>query len=85
MDEDHGNVALECRDCAFRAAFDALGTARVALEEHESETGHAVDWEIDRVAPGVEQAGADAGVCGIPGCENPESALLEWSDREDGG
>lgn len=76
------NVVVECRECAYRESFSRLGRARVALEDHESATGHVADWEIDRVASGVERAGADAGICGLPGCENPDSPLLAWSDRD---
>ncbi|MWV39034.1 hypothetical protein [Natrialba sp. INN-245] len=76
---DEGNVVIECHDCAFRESFANLGRARIALDDHESETGHSVDWEIDSVAPGVERAGADAGICGVPDCENPDSALLDWN------
>lgn len=83
MNEGDGNVLLECRECAFRASFSRLGRARVALDAHEAETGHVVDWEIERVASGVERAGADAGVCGLPGCENPDSPLLEWDRADD--
>lgn len=83
MDEGTGNVLLECRECTFERSFATLGRARVALADHESETGHVVDWEIERVASGVERAGADAGVCGIPGCENPDSTLLDWEQADD--
>ena len=76
MDRDH--VAVECRDCEFRESFANLGRARLALDEHESSTGHDVDWQINRVDAGVEQAGADAGVCGVDGCENPDSPLVDW-------
>ncbi|ARS90886.1 DUF7542 family protein [Natrarchaeobaculum aegyptiacum] len=76
------NVVIECRGCAYRESFSRLGRARVALADHESETGHVVDWEIERVAAGVERAGEDAGVCGIPGCENPGSPLLDWPERD---
>lgn len=84
-----GNVAVECRDCGFRESHRNLGTARAALDEHESETGHSVDWEIRRVAGGVERAGDDAGVCGIPGMTNPDSPLLNQQgpneEQEDAG
>ncbi|WP_253736702.1 DUF7542 family protein [Halohasta salina] len=80
MDTDH--VVIECRDCEFRASFPNLGRARLALADHESEQGHDVDWEIDRVAAGVARAGADAGVCGVDGCENPDSPLLDRQAAE---
>ncbi|GEM_PF-174198 len=73
MDAD--SIVIECRDCDFQESFTNLGRARVALDEHES-AGHEVDWQINQVAAGVERAGADAGVCGVDGCENPDSPLL---------
>lgn len=76
MNADH--VAIECLDCDFSASFSNLGRARLALDDHESSTGHDIDWQIDRVDAGVAQAGADAGVCGVDGCENPDSPLLDW-------
>nr|WP_233340930.1 hypothetical protein [Haloprofundus sp. MHR1] len=75
---DEGNIVIECRDCTLVESFANLGRARVALDDHESETGHSVDWQINRVAAGVERAGADAGVCGISGCVNADSPLLDW-------
>lgn len=74
MDDDR--VVIECRDCELRESFPNLGRARLALDEHESASGHAVDWQIRRLDPGVEQAGADAGVCGIAGSESPGSPLV---------
>ncbi|WP_440992055.1 DUF7542 family protein [Haloarchaeobius baliensis] len=81
---NEGNVEVECTDCEYRESFRNLRTARVALDEHESESGHSVDWDIERVDNGVERAGADAGVCGIPGMANPDSPLLDGrpSDEE---
>jgi hypothetical protein len=76
-------VVVECRDCDFRETFPNLGKARVALDGHESDTGHDVDWEIGHVASGVEQAGADAGICGVPGCANLDSPLLDWQTLDD--
>jgi len=80
---DH-NVVIACRDCDLRESFPNLGRARVALAAHESELGHDVDWQINRVEAGVEQAGADAGVCGIPGCANAESPLVDHASADDG-
>lgn len=77
------NVEVTCLDCAFQESHAALGRARVALAAHASETGHDVDWTINRVAVGVERAGADAGVCGIDGCENQDSPLLDWHKTAD--
>ncbi|RKD89064.1 DUF7542 family protein [Halopiger aswanensis] len=75
-------VVVECRDCEFRESFTNLRRARVALDDHES-TGHDVDWQIDRVAAGVERAGADAGICGMPDCENPDTPLLDRQPSDD--
>ncbi|MFD1643016.1 DUF7542 family protein [Halohasta litorea] len=80
MGADH--VVIECLDCEFRESFPNLGRARLALDDHESSTGHDIDWQIDRVDVGVAQAGADAGVCGVDGCENPDSPLLDWQSDE---
>lgn len=80
---DEGNVVIECRDCGFCESFANLRSARVALSDHESETAHSVDWQINRVAAGVEQAGADAGICGVSGCTNTDSALLDWQQSDD--
>jgi len=77
------NVVIACRDCDFQESFPNLGRARVALDAHESEQGHDVDWQINRVEAGVAQAGADAGVCGVAGCENPESPLLDHASSAD--
>ncbi|NGM70427.1 hypothetical protein G6M89_15695 [Natronolimnobius sp. AArcel1] len=77
------NIVVTCTDCGFRESFSTLRDARVALAEHESTTGHTADWEINGLAPGVEQAGADAGVCGSPECGNSESPLLEWDTPDD--
>lgn len=73
-----GSVVVECRNCEFLASYANLGRARVALNKHEVGTGHDVDWQINHVTAGVEQAGADAGICGTTNCENPDSALLDW-------
>ncbi|QLC34837.1 hypothetical protein EFA46_011280 (plasmid) [Halarchaeum sp. CBA1220] len=75
------NVVVECRDCAFREAVRNLGRARVALDDHETATGHEADWEIRHVAAGVERAGADAGVCGDESCSNPETPLLDYREE----
>lgn len=70
-------VLVRCADCAYEETFDSLGRARTALDDHERATSHAVDWEIGGLAPGVERAGDDAGVCGREGCANPDSPLLD--------
>lgn len=77
------NVEIACRDCEFRESFPNLGRARLALDAHESERDHDVDWQINRVEAGVERAGADAGVCGISGCANPDSPLLDHASSTD--
>ena len=79
----NNSVEIACRDCDFQDSFPNLGRARLALDAHESEQGHDVDWQINRVEAGVAQAGADAGVCGISGCENPESPLLDHASSTD--
>ncbi|THE64695.1 hypothetical protein D8Y22_11295 [Salinadaptatus halalkaliphilus] len=80
---DEANVVIECRDCEFRSSFPHVGSARVALEDHESALGHDVDWQINRVDAGVERAGADAGICGGSGRVNADSPLLEWREADD--
>lgn len=69
-------VEVRCSDCAYAATYDSLRRARTALDDHEREAGHAVDWEIRRLSRGVERAGDDAGVCGRDGCANPDSPLV---------
>jgi len=46
---------------------------------HEFEMGHDVDWQINRVDAGVEQAGSDAGICGS-GCGKSDSPLVDWQN-----
>jgi hypothetical protein len=76
-------VVVRCADCPFESEYDRLSAARTALDDHESTTGHEVAWEIESLADGVSQAGADAGVCGRPECANEDSPLLdpERADR----
>jgi len=69
-------VAVDCVDCAFSTTYRKLSDARIALDEHESTTGHEVAWEIETLAAGVTQAGADAGVCGHPECTNEDTPLV---------
>mgnify|MGYP006295518437 CR=1 FL=1 len=70
-------VRVRCADCEYEGAFDSLRRARTALDDHERAAGHTVEWDIDRLSPGVERAGDDAGVCGREGCANPDSPLLD--------
>ncbi|QZP39489.1 DUF7542 family protein [Halobaculum magnesiiphilum] len=72
-------VLVRCDECSYEETFGSLRAARTALDEHERETAHTVDWYIGGLPPGVERAGDDAGVCGREGCANPDSPLL---DRE---
>ncbi len=71
-----GSVTVACTECNFDRAFDRLSEARVALATHEEETGHAADWRIDRLSPGVERAGDEAGICGRPGCTDTDSPIV---------
>lgn len=73
------DVLVRCDDCSYEETFRSLRAARTALDEHERETAHALDWYIGGLSAGVERAGDDAGVCGRDGCANPDSPLL---DRE---
>ncbi|MGM0605084.1 MAG: DUF7542 family protein, partial [Halobacteriota archaeon] len=69
-------VTVSCLDCSFREEFSRLSIARETLSTHAEDTGHEVTWDIHRLAAGVEQAGADAGVCGIPSLANEDSPLI---------
>lgn len=75
-------VAVRCADCSFESTHDRLPDARTALDDHESATGHDVAWEIESLAAGVSQAGADAGVCGRPECANEDSPLVDPALRD---
>lgn len=74
---DRTRVVVSCGDCRFEATHERLRTAREALADHEAETGHVVEWRIGSLAPGVERAGADAGVCGLPTRANADSPLVD--------
>jgi len=71
------DVLVRCDDCQYRETFESLRAARTALDDHEREADHSADWYIGGLSEGVERAGADAGVCGRDGCENPDSPLLD--------
>ena len=75
-------VTVRCHDCSFATTHDRLRDARTAVDDHESTTGHDVDWTIESVATGVSKAGADAGVCGRPECANEESPLVDPTPPE---
>ena len=69
-------VVVACDDCSFESTHAKLRSARTTLDDHRSETGHAVDWRIESLSGGVERAGAAAGVCGVPGLVDEDSPLL---------
>ncbi|WP_049983490.1 hypothetical protein [Halorubrum sp. BV1] len=73
---DRTRVTVMCADCSFESEHERLRDARVALDDHAA-TGHDVQWEIESLAAGVTQAGADAGVCGRPECTTADSPLLD--------
>ncbi|GAB3419656.1 hypothetical protein GCM10027435_21300 [Haloparvum alkalitolerans] len=68
-------VTVTCPDCDLRERFETLRPAREHVARHRRETGHEPDWEIGGLSPGVERAGADAGVCGRERCGNPDTPL----------
>ncbi|GAB3694952.1 DUF7542 family protein [Halorubrum pallidum] len=76
---DRTRVTVTCVDCSFESRYDGLPSARVALDDHESTTGHDTTWTIGALADGVTRAGADAGVCGRPECTNEASPLVDPS------
>lgn len=69
-------VRVDCSACSYSETYASLRVARTDLDAHERETGHTVEWEIERLSAGVERAGDDAGVCGRDGCVNPNSPLV---------
>jgi len=73
------DVLVRCDDCSYEETFGSLRAARTALDEHEREAAHSLDWHIGGLSGGVERAADDAGVCGRDGCANSDSPLL---DRE---
>ncbi|GAB6880595.1 hypothetical protein JCM17823_28690 [Halorubrum gandharaense] len=78
-------MAVTCADCDYTETFDGLRRGREAVAAHESNTGHNADFEIRQLAPGVERAGADAGVCGRPDCANDDSPLVNHGSEETTG
>lgn len=75
-------VTVACPSCGLTETYDSLRRARTAVDDHEAETGHEPDWSIERLAAGVERAGADAGVCGVPERTNPDSPLVRDETEE---
>ena len=63
-DMGDNRATVTCPTCGFEESFDRLRAARARIEEHREETGHDPVWELSRLAPGVERAGDEAGVCG---------------------
>jgi hypothetical protein len=59
-------ATVVCSTCGLEESYSKLADARLHIEEHREETGHDPDWKLGRFAPGVEQMGSEAGVCGIP-------------------
>lgn len=72
-------TVVTCTECAYEEAFSTLRPAREAMDAHERETGHVVDWSVAGVSPGVAAAGDAAGVCGVPG-SSPESPFWPADD-----
>ena len=75
-------ITVTCADCSFETTFSRLPAARVALADHERATGHTVDWTIGSLSAGVERAGEEAGVCGIPGSSADDSPLVRSESRD---
>lgn len=71
-------TVVTCTECAYEESFSMLRNAREAMDAHERETGHTVDWSVAGVSSGVEEAGDAAGVCGVPG-SSPDSPF--WPDE----
>ena len=71
-------TVVTCTACDYEEAFSKLRPAREAMDAHERETGHVVDWSVAGVSSGVEAAGDAAGVCGVPG-SSAESPF--WPDE----
>ncbi|MFT4885004.1 MAG: hypothetical protein ACI8U4_002523 [Natronomonas sp.] len=73
-------VTVSCPACDRTETFEKLGTAREFIETHRTETGHEATWELSSLAPGVERAGDEAGVCGRPDCTTTESPLYQGEE-----
>ena len=72
-----GETVVSCGACDLTKSFDSLGAAREFVEAHRVETGHEAEWELSRLASGVERAGDEAGVCGRPDCTDTDSPLYQ--------
>jgi len=72
---------VTCPACDLRETFDSLGAAREAVEKHRVETGHDPTWELPQLAAGVQRAGDEAGVCGIPGRTDADSPLYQGEEE----
>ena len=72
-------ATVTCSECDLSETFDRLAAARSSIDAHRDETGHEATWEIHGLAPGVERAGDEAGVCGRPECTTADSPL--WLDE----
>lgn len=59
-------AVVRCPDCDLVETFEKLQPARERIDSHRAETGHEPYWELGRLSPGVERAGAAAGICGVP-------------------
>ncbi|MFB6170943.1 MAG: hypothetical protein ABEJ23_00295 [Haloarculaceae archaeon] len=57
-------ATVTCPACGLEESFAKLAPARERIEAHREATGHDPVWQLSRLAPGVERAGAAAGVCG---------------------
>lgn len=69
---------VSCPDCDLQQTFEKLGDARAAIEHHRVETGHEATWDLGSLDDGVERAGDQAGVCGVPGTADPDAPNY-WS------
>lgn len=67
------SATVSCPACELRETFEKLGEARACIETHRTETGHEATWELAGLDEGVERAGEQAGVCGIPGSVDPDA------------
>lgn len=73
-------ATVTCPDCDLAAAFENLGEARAAIENHRRKTGHDPLWELGHLDDGVVRAGDAAGVCGVPGSADD---LVTSADGDD--